>query len=189
MLQRMTVNTWEKSIFETECKIAHGLFPHLILPVPQWSNLLADSLFSQTPLASLQRTSLLQRCRRHNAAKLNLLMLKSIRNNKSWINTGSWNRCRPDKSPGNRRIPLADWQRFVVAGGRSCPLYELGGWKVLEVASMARTLAIRSWVILDCTEDTMDEDTALSFSWDPPLEWARLEAGLADGDKTLLGDG
>lgn len=34
----------------------------------------------------------------------------------------------------------------------------------------------------------MDEDTALSFSWDPPLDRPRLEAGLADGDKTLLGD-
>lgn len=34
----------------------------------------------------------------------------------------------------------------------------------------------------------MDEDTALSFSREPPLEWARLEAGLADGDKTRLGD-
>lgn len=27
-----------------------------------------------------------------------------------------------------------------------------------------------TWVILDCTEDTMDEDTALSFSWEPPLK-------------------
>lgn len=34
----------------------------------------------------------------------------------------------------------------------------------------------------------MDEDTALSFSRDPPLEWVRLEAGLADGDKTLPGE-
>lgn len=34
----------------------------------------------------------------------------------------------------------------------------------------------------------MDEDTALSFSKEPPLEWARLEAGLADGDKTLPGE-
>lgn len=34
----------------------------------------------------------------------------------------------------------------------------------------------------------MDEDTALSFSREPPLEWARLEAGLADGDKTLPGE-
>lgn len=34
----------------------------------------------------------------------------------------------------------------------------------------------------------MDEDTALSFSREPPLEGVRLEAGLADGDKTLLGD-
>lgn len=34
----------------------------------------------------------------------------------------------------------------------------------------------------------MDEDTALSFSREPPLEWARLEAGLADGDRTLLGE-
>lgn len=34
----------------------------------------------------------------------------------------------------------------------------------------------------------MDEDTALSFSREPPLEWVRLEAGLADGDKTRLGE-
>lgn len=34
----------------------------------------------------------------------------------------------------------------------------------------------------------MDEDTALSFSREPPLECARLEAGLADGDKTLPGE-
>lgn len=34
----------------------------------------------------------------------------------------------------------------------------------------------------------MDEDTALSFSREPPLERARLEAGLADGDKTLPGE-
>lgn len=34
----------------------------------------------------------------------------------------------------------------------------------------------------------MDEDTALSFSREPPLEWDRLEAGLPDGDRTLLGE-
>lgn len=34
----------------------------------------------------------------------------------------------------------------------------------------------------------MDEATALSFSREAPLEWVKLEAGLADGDKTLPGE-
>lgn len=61
---------------------------------------------------SLQRTSHLRLGTRRNTIKLKRSMLNSWWTDKSWINRGLWNSCGPDKSPGNRRIPLACRQKL-----------------------------------------------------------------------------
>ncbi len=108
--------------FSTGCKITYGSFPHSILPEPKhvtcWHDLPADELLPQVTcetryFSSVSSfTSLLQCCRIMEPNWI-CRRSKSRWNDKSRINTGRWNRSRPNKSPGNRRTPLADWPRLM----------------------------------------------------------------------------
>lgn len=119
-----------KECFKTGCKITDMDYFHIWFSLNQ--NMSTADLISQLmtflrsgvkPDIPAQWLPLLSRCcGRHHVAKLNLLTLKSRWNNKSRINTGRLNRFRPNKSPGNWRMPLAKRPRMPDVRRKPCPV-------------------------------------------------------------------